>query len=144
MPEKILEMIYFIPVRRVEDQIMASRKVRSESVFSSCRLLIVDDATTNFVIDFGKEVAERQTILSAYLRELALLAHTRGMSVLLTNSARFKGEKGEAETTGDLLSEFSLYRMHFSRIERRRFATLMQPKLTKPRVEFDIDSRGIS
>ena len=140
----ILEMIYSISVRHVADQILASRRVESEAFFSDCRLLIIDDATTNFVIDFGDKVAERQTELSLYLRDQAVLALSRGVSVLMTNSARFKGEKGEAETTGDLLSEFSLYRMHFARVDRRRLATLMQPELTRQRIEFEIDSKGIS
>lgn len=137
-------MIYSISVRHVADQILASRRVESEAFFSDCRLLIIDDATTNFVIDFGDKVAERQTELSLYLRDQAVLALSRGVSVLMTNSARFKGEKGEAETTGDLLSEFSLYRMHFARVDRRRLATLMQPELTRQRIEFEIDSKGIS
>ena len=139
----ILEMMYSISVRHVADQVLASHRVESEVFFSDCRLLIIDDATTNFVLDFGDKVTERQTELSLYLRDQAALALSRGVSVLMTNSARYKGEQGEAETTGDLLSEFSLYRMHFTRVDRRRFATLMQPDLTRPRIEFEISSQGI-
>ncbi len=140
---ELLDSIFSIYVRNAEDQTTACRRMDSENLFSDCRLLIIDDATTNFVVDYGKDFVERQTALSLYLRDLAYLALRRNLTVLMTNSARFKGEIGEAETTGDLLSEFSLSRMHFTRVDRHRFATLMQPTLGKPRIEFEINSSGI-
>jgi RecA/RadA recombinase len=96
------------------------------------------------VIDFSEdEVAARQTALAIHLRDLAYLAGKKGISVLLTNSARSRGDKGEGETTGDVIAQYALYRMQFERIDRNRFATLMQPELGKPRIRFEIENSGI-
>jgi RecA/RadA recombinase len=142
--KRILDGIYSISVRGVEEQTHAVRRIYSEELLSACRLLIVDDATSNFVIEFDdEEVAKRQTSLSIHMRDLSYLAKKKGISVLLTNSVRSRGEKGEGETTGDVLSEYSLHRMQFERRDRSRFATLMQPELNKPRIKFDIESSGI-
>jgi hypothetical protein len=141
--ENLLESISSIYVRNAQDQATANQRLDSDNSFSDCRLLIVDDATTNFVVDYGRDFVERQTALALYLHDLAYLALKRNLSVLMTNSARFKGESGEAETTGDLLSEFSLYRMHFTRVDGHRYATLMQPALGKPKIDFEINSSGI-
>ena len=117
----------------MEDQKRASRRVESEALFSDCQLLIIDDATANFVSEFKDEdIPSRQTALSLYMRQLAYLANRKGLSVLLTNSARSRGDLGEGETTGEILSQFSLHRMHFERKDRKRIATLMQPDLNKP------------
>jgi DNA repair protein RadA len=142
--EKLLESVSTIYVRNAEDQASASRRLDTDNWLSDCRLVIVDDATVNFVADFGRDFVERQTALSLYLCDLAHIALKRNLSVLITNSARFREESGEAETTGDLLSEFSLNRMHFTRVDRRRYATLMQPVLGKPKIEFEINSSGIT
>ena len=114
--KKILEGIYSISVRSVREQTQVIQRIDSEALLSSCRLLIVDDATSNFVIDFSEdEVANRQTALSIHMRDLAYLAKKKRISVLLTNSARSRGEKGEGETTGDVISQYSLHRMQFER-----------------------------
>ncbi len=142
--KKILDGIYSISVRRVKEQTQVVQRIDSEAIFSNCRLVIVDDATSNFVIDFSEEeVANRQTALAIHLRELAYLARKNGLSVLLTNSARYRGEKGEGETTGDVIAQYALHRMQFERRDRSRFATLMQPELGKPRIKFEIENSGI-
>ncbi|HVB11726.1 MAG TPA: hypothetical protein VNE86_01235 [Nitrososphaerales archaeon] len=142
--DKILETTYGISVRTVEDQLRASRRVESDAFFSHCHLLVIDDVTANFVSEFKDEdIASRQTSLSLYLRQLAYLACTKGISVLLTNSARSRGDLGEGETTGEILSQFSLNRMHFERNDRQRIATLMQPDLNRRRVKFEIETSGI-
>jgi RecA/RadA recombinase len=140
----ILNGIYSISVRRVKEQTQVVQRIGSEAFLSRCRLVIVDDATSNFVIDFSEdEVAARQTALAIHLRDLAYLAGKKGISVLLTNSARSRGDKGEGETTGDVIAQYALYRMQFERIDRNRFATLMQPELGKPRIRFEIENSGI-
>ncbi|MGH2638603.1 MAG: hypothetical protein ACRDF4_04895 [Rhabdochlamydiaceae bacterium] len=143
---KILERISSITVRSVADQRKASERLESELLFSDCRLLIVDDVTVNFVSEFEGEdnIVARQTTLSLYARHLAYLANRRGISVLLTNSVRSRGERGEGETTGEILSAFTLFRLHFTKSDRDRFATLLQPDVSMKRAKFEIATRGIS
>ncbi len=142
---RILNRISTVSVRSVSDQRKASYRVEREPSFSKCRLLIVDDVTVNFTGDYAKdeEVAARQLDLSVYIRHLSYLCNQRGMSVLLTNSVRSRGEEGEGETTGSILSAFSLYRLRFTRKDRTRFATLEQPEKMRNVVEFVIDESGL-
>ena len=141
---RILDNIYSLSARTVADQLRASQLVEAESTFSACRLLIVDDVTTNFVSEFKeKDVTTRQLSLSLYARNLSLIANKRGISVLLTNSVRSRGNLGEGETTGEILSAYSLYRLHFKREGRNRFATMIQPGLSNTRISFDIVASGI-
>ena len=142
---QILNRISTVSVRSVSDQRKASYRVEREPTFSKCRLLIVDDVTVNFTGDYAKEeeVAARQLDLSVYIRHLSYLCNRRGMSVLLTNSVRSRGEEGEGETTGGILSSFSLFRLRFARKDRTRFAILEQPEKMQNVVEFVIDESGL-
>lgn len=140
----ILKRVYSISVRSVEEQMRVNDKIYIDPIFSNCRLLIVDDATSNFVTEFAEdEIANRQTALAVYMRGLSYIGQKRGASVLLTNSARFRGET-EGEATGEVLSQFSLHRMQFSRKDGDRIATLMQPELSKRSIKFVIEASGIS
>ncbi len=142
---KILDNISTISARSSAEQFEISRKIGTEPSFSKCRLVIVDDITTNFVSDYPKEseIPARQRALSLYARGLSYIANKKGVSVLLTNSVRSRGDLGEGETTGEVLSEFALYRLHFSRIDRQRLATLVQPSLSKQQIIFEINQSGI-
>lgn len=141
---KILDQIYFISVRSVGDQIRACDRIYSENIFSECRLVIIDDVTSNFVFEFGEEqLARRQHLLAIHLRSLSRMAQVKGVSILLTNSTRFRGEDIEGESTGEVLSQYSLYRMHFVRKDRIRYATLLQPETFEPTIRFEIENSGI-
>lgn len=141
---RILNNIYSFSARTVADQFEASRKLRYESAFSNCRLLIVDDVTANFVSEFKEgDVSTRQISLSIYARSLSLIANRRGVTVLLTNSVRSRGELGEGETTGEILSAYSLFRLHFTRQDRNRFASLVQPYPSNKQISFEIGMAGI-
>jgi DNA repair protein RadA len=143
--DEILRGISTISVRHVKKQVQVGEQIYSNALFSNCRLLIIDDVTSNFVIEYGEEeVASRQTALAMYMRSLSYLAQRKGISVLLTNSVRSRGDEGEGETTGEVLSQFSLHRMQLSRKDRIRFATSMQPNLSKPRIQFEVETSGIS
>ena len=142
----ILDSISTISARSISEQIGISQKIEVEPSFSKCRLLIIDDITSNFVSDYSKEgeIPGRQRVLSLYARHLSYLANKRGLSVLLTNSIRSRGDIGEGETTGEVLSEFALCRLHFSRIDRQRTATIIQPSLSNQHIEFEINESGLS
>jgi len=142
---KILDSISSISARSSAEQFEINQKIEAETSFSKCRLLIVDDITSNFVSDYSKEseIPARQRALSLYARRLSYLANRKGLSVLLTNSIRSRGDAGEAETTGEVLSEFALYRLCLSRIDRQRLATLVQPSLSKQQIIFEINQSGI-
>lgn len=144
-PDSVLEKIVCISVRSVEEQKRASDRVLSDRLLSSCRLFIVDDVTVNFVSEYGREedVASRQSAVALYARSLGKIANSKGVSVILTNSVRSRGDKGEGETTGEIFAEFSFCRMHFARKDRTRMATLVQPDLRSPRIRFDIEAGGI-
>jgi RecA/RadA recombinase len=143
--ENILNSISTIYARSSAEQFAISRKIEDEPSFSKCRLLIVDDITSNFVSDYSKEseIPARQRALSLYARHLSYIANKKGLTVLLTNSVRSRGDFGEGETTGEVLSEYALYRLHFSRIERQRLATLVQPSLSRQQIIFEINQSGI-
>ncbi len=143
--KKILERILSISVRSVSDQRNVSRKIAEDHKFSNSRLLIIDDVTGNFMTEYGRrgEVAERQTVLSAYLRQLSFLCNTGGISALLTNSARSRGDEGEGETTGEVLSAFVLSRIYFKKVNRDRFAELEQLSRRKLKVRFVIEKSGM-
>src|SRR5208282_4966904 len=47
-PDKILDLISSIYVRSISDQRRSSERILDEDRFSRCRLIIVDDVTTNF------------------------------------------------------------------------------------------------
>ncbi|MDA4111863.1 MAG: hypothetical protein OK439_04950 [Thaumarchaeota archaeon] len=143
---KILDSILSVYVRSVDEQIKASKRVELDPIFESLRLIIVDDVTTNFVSDFSgdEEIASRQQVLSSYARNLAYIANRRGISVLLTNSIRSRGDLGEGETTGEALSSLVLYGLHFFRKDRERIAELVQPDISGGRASFEIDESGIN
>ncbi len=143
--DRVLDRISCISVRSVSEQKKASHRVENDPIFSKCRLLIVDDVTVNFTEDYAKaeEVATRQWDLSVYLRHLAFICNQRGISVLLTNSVRSRGEIGEGETTGEIISAFALYRLHFKRIDRSRVAILESPVKSENSVTFVIDQCGL-
>ncbi len=145
-PRKVLEKVSSISVRSSSSQIDVNRRLYEDDNFSGCRLLIVDDVTSNFVSDFSKEseIPARQRALSLYARGLSHIATRRSLSVLLTNSIISRGDQGEGETTGEVLSSYALFRLRFSRIDRRRYAELIQPNLTVSKIEFEIDSNGIT
>lgn len=145
-PAKILDSTVTITARSSAEQFEIIRKLEVDPSFSKCRLLIVDDITSNFVSDYSREseIPARQRALSLYARQLSSIANKKGLSVLLTNSVRSRGEIGEGETTGEVLSEFALYRLYFSRSDRQRLATLVQPSLTKQQIIFEISQSGIA
>lgn len=142
----VLEGTFAISVRSSSSQAEVNRRLEEDAIFANCRLVIVDDITTNFVSDYSKEseIPDRQRALSIYARHLSWLANRRGLSVLVSNSIRSRGDLGEGETTGEVLSEFSLYRMHFKRIERTRHAELVQPYLATGRIKFEIGPSGVN
>jgi DNA repair protein RadA len=143
--EGILDRIYTIYVRCVDEQRFAIERVAKEEAFSKCRLIVVDDATSNFVVEFGDgEIAARQAALSLYMRSLGVMANSRNVSVIVTNSARSRGDLGEGETTGEVFSQFALYRFHFERKDKKRIATLLQPTFRKKTISFEITESGIN
>jgi DNA repair protein RadA len=145
-PDSVLKNIFSINARSVTSQIEVNRRFDQDPSFVDCRLLIVDDLTSNFVSDFSKEseVPARQRALSLYVRNLSYLANRRGLSVLVSNSIRSRGDLGEGETTGEVLSEYALYRLHFTRVGRRRFAEMVQPSFSGARIEFEIVASGLT
>jgi RecA/RadA recombinase len=144
--QKILDAITSVYVRSVEEQVAVISRIRTDPVFNGSRLLIVDDVTTNFVSDFSAEdeIVARQQILSNYARSLAYLANKRGMSVLLTNSVRSRGDLGEGETTGEALTPFVLFALRFFRKDRERYAEIVQPELSGKTISFEINESGLS
>lgn len=143
---KILSSTSTVSVRSVADQIVANAQLLQEERFSQCRLVIIDDVTANFTSEMNspEQIAERQSLLSSYVRKLAYFAITRKASVLLTNAVRAKGEEDEPkEATGDIISEHVLFRLSFRRQNRIRSATVEQPILARNSTEFEVTLRGI-
>ncbi len=144
--EKILQTIHSIRVRSRLEQIKSCDRLLNDERFSSCRLLVVDDVSENFVSDSGNaenEIIERQSALAVYARQLAFIANSRKISVLITNSVRFRGEEKEGETTGGIFSEFSLFRIRFRKTGRERNAYVEQPYLKNNCIDFVIGAQGI-
>jgi DNA repair protein RadA len=141
---RMLESISSVSVRSVAAQAAVCLRVMSDPAFSHCRLLIVDDVTANFAAEYSmqSEIAERQTQLSLHLRNLSYICNTRGISALLTNSVRSRGERGEGEATGEVLSSFALKRIHFKRVDRNRIAELVG-SVEKRTINFEIEKSGI-
>lgn len=143
---EILSATSTVSVRSVADQIVANTQLLQEDRFSKCRLVIIDDVTANFTSEMNspEQIAERQSLLSSYIRKLAYFAITRRASVLLTNAVRAKGEQEEPkEATGDIISEHVLFRLSFKRQNRNRFATVEQPLLARNSAEFEVTAKGI-
>ncbi len=142
---KILELISSIAVRSVAEQGRASETVLQDDYFSRCRLLIVDDVTTNFVAQLNEpeQLIERQFLLSNYIRRLSYISLRMGFSTLLTNSVRSRGDLGEGETAGKLFSQFAFYRIRFSREGRIRTAVVEQPLEARKSTTFEIGTAGI-
>ena len=152
---QILDRISSISVRSVEEQCNANELVLSSERFDECRLLIIDDITTNFVAEFsgvtngGEEpFVTRYYKLSSYIRKLVYISLVRRMSVLLTNSVRSRFSsavrtQSEVETTGEIISEFALFRLHFTKQEKIRKATVVQPFVQNNYAEFNIEKKGI-
>ena len=142
--ENILGRIYTIYVRSVDEQTFAVKRIEKEEVFSECKLVVIDDATSNFILEFGDdEIPARQAALSLHVRNLGVLANLNHVSVLATNSARSRGDMGEKEATGEIFSQFALYRMHFERRGSMRFASLLQPVSKFGAISFEITESGI-
>lgn len=144
--QHILESISVINVRSVSEQRGASERILSGKEFSKCKLIVVDDVTRNFVSEYGtkeQELISRQHELALYARKLAYLSLFKNAAVLLTNSARSSMDGGEKETTGNLISQFALFRIHFRREDGRRSAEVLQPLTKNPMCNFEIESAGI-
>ena len=155
---KSLDKISTVYVRSVAEQKEVSERILSSEKFTNCCLLIIDDVTTNFVAEFSMDSKEDENVLisrhyelSAYARNLAYIAQRRNIAVLLTNSirARISEEQGitrmqkEGETTGEIISQFCLYRLYFSKKSNVRIAKVVQPYASKDTIQFSIERRGI-
>ncbi|MHB8566578.1 MAG: P-loop NTPase family protein [Nitrososphaerales archaeon] len=142
---RVLESISSVNVRSVSDQIVANSRILEQEMFSKCKLIIVDDVTMNFASEMNdsEQIIERQSLLSSYMRKLAYIANARDLSVLLTNSIRSRGDSSIGETTGDIISEYALFRVYFKKIDATRIASIEQPLLAKKAVRFEIETRGI-
>jgi DNA repair protein RadA len=144
---EILDSISSIRVRSIAEQVEVSNRILSDKLFSNCQLVVVDDATVNFVSTLGgrdEELIERQYEIASYTRNLAYVAIEKDVAVLLTNSARSRLEKGEVETTGEIISQFALFRLHFKKAEgSKRTATILQPTVKERECEFSIEEEGI-
>ena len=87
----VLDKISSIRVRSIAEQEEVSNRILSDSLFSKCQLVVVDDATVNFVSTLGgrdEELIERQYEIASYTRQLAYVAIEKDIAVILTNSAR--------------------------------------------------------
>jgi DNA repair protein RadA len=155
-PSKILDQISSIKVRSVKEQHEASEMVLNSSVFYKCKLLIVDDATTNFAAEYAKDdqrddvFVSRYYQLASYARKLAYIALSKNIAVLLTNSVRSRlsdanhaEDQKEVETMGDIISQFALFRLHFTKRESARQAKIVQPNVRVDTGNFEIKTVGI-
>jgi RecA/RadA recombinase len=165
----ILDLISSIYVRSVAEQHEATERIESSEVFDRCELVIVDDVTTNFVAEYsavGEDLDESSGVaeeseqevyiarhfqLATYARKLAYLALSRNLAVLLTNSVRSGLENSstrpssfERETTGEIISQFGLFRLHFKKLGNARTAEVIQPFVMKNRADFRIEGRGLA
>ena len=127
----VLDSILVMNARTVSEQILANERILSDPEFSRCRLVVVDDVTRNFVSDYGteesSELISRQIALLKYLRTLTYLGLRKDAAVLLTNGARARLGAGEVETTGELISQFALFRIHFRKFGDSLIACLLYP-----------------
>lgn len=156
-PKEILDRISSIYVRSVAEQHEATERILTSNIFDRCKLLIVDDITTNFVAEYPGDVQHledtfisRHFELSTYARKLAYIGLTRKLAVLLTNSVRSrlpsedkKSSQLEVETTGDIISQFALFRLYFTRRGITRQARIVQPFVENDTTTFNIERRGI-
>src|SRR5579884_3593168 len=149
--DEILKSIFLVRARSVSKmKDVTSRLCEEEEEggrFNNCRLLVVDDVTSNFISETGRGeegLMRRQSEIALYIRELAFLARIKDVAVLITNSVRSSGDKGtEVEATGRILSMYSLYRLHLGKRGRIRFAKVVQPLTRHSYSEFEIRSDGI-
>jgi DNA repair protein RadA len=170
----VLSRISSIYVRSVSEQQEACDLILHSESFSNCKLIVVDDVTTNFVAEFlssdgadedtgeqdkpspeglSPDFVSRHYEISKYARTLAHIALKKRASVLLTNSVRSRFSENsknlnnelsqEVETTGEVLSQFSLFRLHFSRSGNLRHAELASPFLATGKINFRIEREGI-
>jgi RecA/RadA recombinase len=172
--DRLLSRISSVYVRTVSEQQIAIEQLVSSSTFSKCRLLIVDDVSTNFA-DLTAEENENENGLtdatlrqlkpdfvskhyesSRFFRKLALFALKANASVLLTNSVRSRIRENEydvaesqsavseVETIGGISSQFALFRVHFSKFGNARRAKLENPLHASSMVQFRIVREGIT
>ena len=142
----IMDRISSVRPRSVEEQRRASDRLLVDERFSKCELMIVDDVTRNFVSEFGsreENLILRQFELARYIRTLNQIAIKRRIAILVTNTVRHRMGSGETETTGDIIAQFVLFRVRFSKDGRQRRAEVLQPFVSNPRASFDIEVRGI-
>jgi RecA/RadA recombinase len=145
---EILDSIYSIKAGTVAAQKRASERFSTEDRFSHCVLLIVDNVTSNFTSEASTDeegIIRRQFELSMYSRRLAYLANKKNIAVMTTNSTRAAPDQGEErEATGEILSMYSLFRIHFEkRRDGLRMAHVVQPFTEHENTTFEITSGGI-
>jgi RecA/RadA recombinase len=154
---QVLDRITSICVRSVSEQHEASERILNSGMFRQCKLLIVDDITTNFGVEYAGEIDKQEEVfvsryyqLATYVRKLAYIALSRSMAVLLTNSvrSRFAGgdrkiDQREVETMGEIISEFALFRLHFTKRGMTRQAKMVQPFVRIDTANFNIETVGI-
>jgi DNA repair protein RadA len=165
-PNAILDRIYSVYVRSVSEQKEASERFLNSDLFNRSKLLIVDEITTNFAAEYPGEsenhedsYVSRYIELSTYVRNLAYISLTRRIAILLTNSVRSRlvpssqqreiskslhSSSIEVETTGDIISQFALFRLLFTKRGSTRQAVVIQPFiLSEKPANFKIERKGI-
>jgi DNA repair protein RadA len=155
--KEMLDRISSIHVRSVAEQHEASERILTSDLFNGCRLLVVDDVTANFVAEYPGDIQHKEDTfisrhfeLSTYARKLAYIGLTRRLAVLLTNSVRSRLPRGnknpaqlEVETTGEIISQFALFRLHFTKQGSIRLGRIVQPFVENDTIKFSIERSGI-
>ncbi len=154
---EILDRITSVYVRSVTEQREINELILNSDMFTQCKLLIVDDITANFAVEYPADADGQEEVfvsryyhLATYVRKLAYIALSRNMAVLLTNSVRSrlserdqKIDQTEVETMGEIISEFALFRLSFSKRDRLREAKIVQPFVRNASTNFNIETMGI-
>jgi DNA repair protein RadA len=157
-PSSVLDRISSIYVRSVAEQREASEHILTSDLFDRTKLMIVDDVTTNFAAEYPGDVENQEDTfisryleLSTYARKLTYIGLTRKMAVLLTNSVRSRissddkksSSSIEVETTGEIIAQFALFRLHFTRRGATRQGRIVQPFVENALATFSIERKGI-
>jgi DNA repair protein RadA len=145
----LLSRIYHIRAEDTDRQVESAAAIMRGPKFEDCRMVVVDTLTKNFTLEYGGSqwAAKRQTLLGAYLNELARDAYLRGRVVLLANrvaSIGMQGTSREVDIGGETLRHFVQKTIHLKRLEDGRlYASLVGTDGEGPRVGLEITEKGI-
>lgn len=144
--EHVLASVYAIRAENTARQLEAVAKLRTDEGPHNCKMVIVDTLTKNFTLEYpgSKMVGRRQTLLGAYLNQLARDAYIWDSAVIALNrvtAVTVEGNDLEIDIGGETVRHFMQKVVYLRR--SADFVMASRPDLSGREMKARITNRGL-